>query len=441
MIWARPAGASAAPLAVLGGAVFLLLFNPFGLEAGLARLLVAAFGDIAPRHPAPHALMPLRLGEILWLLGFGGGAIALLRSGLLGPGLLVLGGTACGTWLAWLLFVRFGLLFDAATAGLCLLLLFAVMAGARALTFWLARLNLRLAFADSLPHASIERIVRHPELLRTDGEMRECSYLVCGLRGLAALGAGFRDDPAAFTRLTSRALSPLMDQVLAHGGTIDRLTADGFAAFWNAPLDDPSHANHACEAANGMAIQAARVNEALAGQARANGDPMPLIEIGVGVATGKVIAGAFGGMARMGYSVHGEAVSLAARIQALSREYGPAVIVSEATREAAERSFAFLEVDTVAASTGDPPVTLFALVGSPVLKASPKFRALTTFHDHIFQALRKQQWRQARALIEQCRRLSGASPRLYDLHLNRIVYYENSPPGENWDGAFRPILK
>ena len=76
-----------------------------------------------------------------------------------------------------------------------------------------------------------------------------------------------------------------------------------------------------------------------------------------------------------------------------------------------------------------------------LLKASPKFRALTTFHDHIFQSLRKQQWRQARALIEQCRRLSGASPTLYDLHLTRLGYFEHNPPGENWDGAFQPILK
>jgi adenylate cyclase len=298
-----------------------------------------------------------------------------------------------------------------------------------------------MAFADSLPRASIEQIARNPALLKTEGDRRQCTYLVCGVRGLAELGAGFRDDPAAFTALLSQVLSPLMDQVLAHGGTIDRLTADGFAAFWNAPLEDEAHAVHACEAASGMSIMSSRVSDALLQQTRANGEKLPAVEIGVGIATGEVIAGAFGGHNRMGYSVHGEAVALAQRIQALSHQYGPSVIVSEATREAAERSFAFLEVDTVAAGSQDPPVTLFAIIGNPVLKASPKFRALTTFHDHIFQALRKQQWHQARALIEQCRKLSGASPRLYDLHLGRIVYFEQHPPGENWDGAFRPILK
>ncbi len=135
---------------------------------------------------------------------------------------------------------------------------------------------------------------------------------------------------------------------------IDRLTAGGFAAFWNAPLDDPSHAIHACEAANDMSLRASRVGEILAQQTLADGRPLPAVEIGIGVATGPLIAGAFGGHDRLGYSVHGEAVTLAQRIQALSHQYGPSVIVSAATAAAADRSFAFLEVDTVAAGRAGP---------------------------------------------------------------------------------------
>jgi hypothetical protein len=88
---------------------------------------------------------------------------------------------------------------------------------------------------------------------------------------------------------------------------------------------------------------------------------------------------------------------------------------------------------------GDAPTTLYAIMGTPVYRASPKFRALAVFHDHIFQAIRKQQWQMARELIGQCRRLSGASQKLYDLHLTRIAYFEQHPPGADWGGAFRPI--
>jgi adenylate cyclase len=209
------------------------------------------------------------------------------------------------------------------------------------------------------------------------------------------------------------------------------MTADGFAAFWNAPLEDADHALHACEAAQGIATMASRIKEIL---------PQG-VEIGVGIATGPVIAGGFGGHGRTGYSVHGEAVALAGRLQALTHQYGAALIVADETRRAAERGFAFLELDTIAAGRSDPPVTLHALLGNPAARASPKYRALSVFHDHIFQAIRKQHWQMARDLIAQCRRLSGASQKLYDLHLARIAYFEKNPPGEKWDGAFRPVLE
>ncbi|MEI9931247.1 MAG: hypothetical protein WDM89_12080 [Rhizomicrobium sp.] len=120
--------------------------------------------------------------------------------------------------------------------------------------------------------------------------------------------------------------------------------------------------------------------------------------------------------------------------------YGATVIADEETRRSAQSSFAFLEVDTIAFN-GEAPVKLHAVMDNPAMRGSPKIRALTTFHDHIFQAIRSRQWTTARELIDQCRKLSGASQQLYDLHLSRITRYEANPPGADWDGAFRPILK
>ena len=119
---------------------------------------------------------------------------------------------------------------------------------------------------------------------------------------------------------------------------------------------------------------------------------------------------------------------LLAQQPAQSPQYGPAVIVAEETEAQAQRGFAFLEVDYIAAGAEDAPVRLYALLGSPVVRASPKFRALITFHEHIFASLHRQQWAKARALIDQWRKLSGASQKLYDLHLSRIGYFETHPP-------------
>ena len=181
------------------------------------------------------------------------------------------------------------------------------------------------------------------------------------------MAAAHRDDPAGFTRLTEKVLTPLIDQALAHGGTIDRLTADGFAAFWNAPLEDGEHALHACEAGSGMITVSGRVTEELAQQ----NPGAPAMEIGLGIASGAVIAGGFGASGRMGYSVHGDAIPLAQTLQALSHHYGPAWVVAEETRRQAERGFAFLEIDTIAAGRAGPPVNIYAVMGGPVTKASP----------------------------------------------------------------------
>lgn len=378
--------------------------------------------------PAAEALALIVTGLVMvgmLRMGQGWAAIAAL------VGLLFLGSSS------WFFFLSKRFLLDAATPALFLTLAFAAGLAAWLFELRMAYLALRMAFADSLPRASVEKLARRPSLLKLEGDTRSVTYLVCGMRGLAGLAASYRDDPAGFTRMTEKVLTPLIDQALAHGGTIDRLTADGFAAFWNAPLEDGDHALHACEAANGMTMMSGRVTEELV---QLN-PGAPLVEIGIGIATGPVIAGGFGASGRMGYSVHGDAVTLAQTLQSLSHHYGPAMIVAEETKRQAERGFAFLEIDTIAAGRQGPPVTLYAVMGGPVTKASPKFRALTVFHDHIFQAIRKQNWGMARELIAQCRRLSGASQQLYDLHLARIAYYEKHPPGAEWDGAFRPILE
>ena len=81
---------------------------------------------------------------------------------------------------------------------------------------------------------------------------------------------------------------------------------------------------------------------------------------------------------------------------------------------------------------------VYALYGNPLVRASPKFRALGTFHEHLFQAIRAQRWNDARTLLEQCRNLSGSIPQVYDLQRARVDWYQSHPPPPDWDGAFRP---
>ncbi len=284
-------------------------------------------------------------------------------------------------------------------------------------------------------------IERTPEVLKLGGETRTMSYLVCGIRRYPQLVQAFADEPEILRRITRKTLTALSDTVLKYHGTVDRVLPGGLTAFFNAPLEDAQHAIHACECALSMTRALESVSHAFEQERRKDGTPYPPIEIGVGVHTGPGVVGDFGTDARAEYTVAGLGVVLAGEIEELSSKYGPAIVATEATRLLAERNFAFLEVDTVITPNAEEPVKIYALIGNPLMRASPKYRALATFHEHIFQSYRACQWAKARALIEQCRKLSGASPQLYDLYLNRIAYYEAHPPGENWNGAVNtPIV-
>ena len=118
-----------------------------------------------------------------------------------------------------------------------------------------------------------------------------------------------------------------------------------------------------------------------------------------------------------------------------SSAYGPTILVGETARTEADKLFALLEIDFLRVTENQDPRHIYALMGNPLVRASPKFRALETTHQEIFSAYRAQNWALARALVNECRKLPAASPRLYDIYENRISELERIPPGPGWDGA------
>lgn len=355
-----------------------------------------------------------------------------------GAALLAIAGAQIFTWF---LFTNAHILLDSVNPSWALAVAFLGGVAARSYDVARARTRLRGSFADTLPPSTIDAIARMPDLLKLEGETRTVTCLSCGLRRYGALAQSFSDDPVGFTRLINTTMAPLIEDAVGHGGMIGRFDGESFTAYWNAPLDDSEHAIRACEAANRMTVTLAEVNEQLGHERRFDGTAFEAIEIGIGISTGSAVAGGFTALGHTTYTINGDSTGFADRIRVLSAQYGPAVVVSEETRKTAQRGFAFLEVDFIAEGPKDEPVRLYAMLGNPLVRASPKFRALETFHDHIFQSVQTQQWEKARGLIEQCRKLSGASPKMYDLHMARLAYYETHPPGTEWDGAFRQIVK
>jgi adenylate cyclase len=221
------------------------------------------------------------------------------------------------------------------------------------------RRQITRAFSQYLAPALVDQLARDPSRLKLGGETRELSILFCDVRGFTTIAEQLKDDPQQLTMLINRLLTPLSDIVLSHGGTIDKYIGDCLMAFWNAPLDDPSHAVHAVSAALDMLDSMQALNRDLKAEAEATGRTFYPLAIGIGINTGECVVGNMGSTTRFDYSALGDAVNLAARLESASKSYGVPLLLGERTARAVGDTFAVLEVDriTVKGKTEEVPVS------------------------------------------------------------------------------------
>lgn len=203
------------------------------------------------------------------------------------------------------------------------------------------------AFSQYLSPALVERLARDPSQLKLGGERRTLSILFCDVRGFTTIAETMKDDPEQLTTLINRLLTPLSDIVLKHGGTIDKYIGDCVMAFWNAPLDDENHARHAVAAALDMLDVMAMLNAKLQAEAAASGNTHHALRIGIGINTGECVVGNMGSSQRFDYSVLGDAVNLASRLEGASKAYGVPLLIGESTARLASADFAVLELDRI----------------------------------------------------------------------------------------------
>jgi adenylate cyclase len=293
--------------------------------------------------------------------------------------------------------------------------------------------QVRVAFRHYLSPALVNDLAAHPERLRLGGETRSMTLLFCDVRGFTAISERFKANPQGLTQLINRFLTPMTDVILARRGTIDKYMGDCIMAFWNAPLDDPDHADHACDSALAMM----RALDALNARSREDaGDGQGHeLHIGIGLNTGDCVVGNMGSEQRFDYSVLGDAVNLASRLEGQSKTYGVDIVIGEATRTAAP-SWAALELDDIAVKGKREAVRIYALLGDAALARDPGFRALGERHDAMRAAYRAQEWDCARAALAEARRLGPDLANLYDLYEERIAHFMTHPPGPDWDGVF-----
>lgn len=276
------------------------------------------------------------------------------------------------------------------------------------------------AFQQYLSPTVIEQLLRNPERLKLGGERKMLSIFFSDLQGFTSISEGL--DPETLTQLLNDFLSAMTDIIHAEGGTVDKYEGDAIIAFWNAPLDVPDHAIRVVQAALACQDRLAQLR------------PMFKTRIGkelhmrIGINTGMAVVGNMGSRTRFDYTMLGDAVNLAARLEGVNKEFGTYTIISESTRKMTGDAFAVRELARVAVVGRKEAVTIYEPMFFDDFKHRgeilEKFAAgLERFHQGRFS--------EARSLFQMIHESDPPAA----AYLKKCTELMRTPP-ENWQGVW-----
>jgi adenylate cyclase len=305
------------------------------------------------------------------------------------------------------------------------------------------RKQIRGAFAQYMSPALVEQLAQSPEKLKLGGEEREMTIMFSDMRGFTTISETYKDNPQGLTALMNRFLTPLTNAILARKGTIDKYMGDAVMAFWNAPLDDKEHQLNACNAAVDMLERIDELNKVREQEASEGGHTYVPLNIGVGLNTGNVVVGNMGSDTRFDYSVFGDSVNLASRLEGQTKEYGFPIIVGSKTALAVKDQFAILELDFIMVKGKKEPEVIYAIAGREDVAQSERFQRLRNLTIEMLACYRGRDWDGALAAIGRGRKTDEARSLeyLYNLYEERIRSYKENPPPQDWNGAYQLLTK
>jgi len=292
--------------------------------------------------------------------------------------------------------------------------------------------RIRDTFGKYVDPRIVAGLLDRPELTEAKGSRREMTILFCDMKGFTALSEGM--TPAALVNVLNRYITVMSEPVRCNNGIIDKYIGDGIMAFWGPPFtgtDD--HSGPACLAAldqlAGLAGFRAELPE-ITGLRRG----FPEVDIRIGIATGDVVVGNIGSEQTRNYTVIGDTVNLASRLEAANKTYGTRALVSEGTNRFAADLVETREIDQILVVGKTEPQRIFELLGRKG-EVSGERLALRDAFGAALAAYRRKNWGEARAGFEGCLEIvpgDGPSTAL----LRRIAQFCTTAPGLDWDGVW-----
>lgn len=385
----------------------------------------------------------VQMAEALATMLIGLGVVVMVYRFSLVPSIAFLGlALISGAAISWYQFSNHLVLIDPATPGLSIFLTFLTAAFLHFLETARERREVRNAFQYYLAPDMVEQVASDPDKLKLGGETRDLTILFCDIRGFTTISEAFADAPEKLTHIINIFLTGLSSVIQTRSGTIDKYIGDNIMAFWNAPTDVAQHGYQACRATLEMVDALVEVNETLRQDAFLGGFEQE-IRIGIGLNSGATLVGNVGSDQRFNYSVMGDTVNVAARLEGQTKDYAQTILIGESTYADAMRAIndgqppmAFLELDLIALKGKALPQRIYALLGGAEMAESEDFQTLKAGQDAVLQAYRAQSWDVAE---KTARALCATHPALgdyYEMLIGRINAYRNNPPEADWAGQF-----
>lgn len=294
------------------------------------------------------------------------------------------------------------------------------------------RIMIKSMFSTYVNPGVVDELISNPEKLTLGGQRKELTVLFSDIEGFTTLSEGMQ--PEALVYLLNEYLSIMTEIVLRNNGTLDKYEGDAIMAFWGAPIPQADHALRACVSALEMQDALAKLRKEWQSQHR------PLLSMRVGINTGEMVVGNMGGSGKFDYTVIGDSVNLASRLEGANKLYKSHTLVSQRTYDLVKHAIVGRELDLISVKGRSEPLRIYELmhpVHAPVPKHSDGF---LTIYTNGITLYRNGKWKEAHEAFTRALAMRPED-RPSQLYLERTGIFMSSPPPENWNGVFQMTTK
>jgi class 3 adenylate cyclase len=293
--------------------------------------------------------------------------------------------------------------------------------------------HIRETFGKYIDPRVVEGLIDHPTLTAAEGQRRVMTVLFCDMKGFTNLSEGM--TPQGLVKVMNRYLSIMSEPIRTNRGIIDKYIGDGIMAYWGPPfVDEADHARFGCLAAMEMIERIATLRQEIPELLGVRGTPMEKCDLRIGVATGEALVGSIGSDVMMSYTVMGDVVNLASRLEGANKLYGTRNLISGRTIAASGAAFEVREIDRVVVAGHTHSEVIFEILGTEG-KLTPQQVLSRDRYLEGLAAYRERRWDDAlRALGASLEAMPGDGPST--VLLKRVESLKANPPSQDWDGSW-----